>query len=125
MAFVRACLRSACEHLEAEALEHDMLERLDQQTAATAKSLATVQTQLARVLAELGKRDGCLRDPVRRRDFHVFLNRVQQTMSGSTASQLSPDTIHWKLFRCSPQRSEHSHSHFKDPILRCEIGFLK
>ena len=32
---------------------------------------------------------------------HVFLNRVQQTVSGNKPSQYLPDTIHWTLFRCS------------------------
>ena len=32
---------------------------------------------------------------------HVFLNRVQQTVSGNKPSQHPPDTIRWTLFRCS------------------------
>ena len=32
---------------------------------------------------------------------HVFLNRVQQTVSGNKPSQYPPDTIRWTLFRCS------------------------
>ena len=32
---------------------------------------------------------------------HVFLNRVQQTVSGSAPPQHPPDTIKWTLFRCS------------------------
>ena len=35
------------------------------------------------------------------RNTHVFLNRVQQTVSGNKPSQYPPDTIHWTLFRCS------------------------
>ena len=31
----------------------------------------------------------------------MFLNGVQQTMSGNTPSQYSPDTIALTLFRCS------------------------
>ena len=31
----------------------------------------------------------------------VFLNRVQQTVSGNTPAQHSPDTTSWTLFRCS------------------------
>ena len=33
--------------------------------------------------------------------FHVFLNRVQQTLSGNTHSQYSPATVSWTLFWCS------------------------
>ena len=36
--------------------------------------------------------------------FHVFLNRVQQTVSGNKPSQYPPDTIRWTLFRCSLRR---------------------
>ena len=32
---------------------------------------------------------------------HVFLNRVQQTVSGNKPSQYPPDTVRWTLFRCS------------------------
>ena len=32
---------------------------------------------------------------------HVFLNRVQQTVSGNKPSRYPPDTIRWTLFRCS------------------------
>ena len=32
---------------------------------------------------------------------HVVLDRVQQTVSGNTVSQHSPDTISFTLFRCS------------------------
>ena len=31
----------------------------------------------------------------------MFLNRVQQTVSGNKPSQHPPDTIRWTLFRCS------------------------
>ena len=37
-----------------------------------------------------------VRNPV-----HVFLNRVQQTVSGNTPPWCSPDTISWTLLRCS------------------------
>ena len=33
------------------------------------------------------------------RQLHVFLNRVQQTVSGNKPSQCPPDTIRWTLFR--------------------------
>ena len=33
--------------------------------------------------------------------FHVFLNRVQQTVPGNKPSQYPPNTIRWTLFRCS------------------------
>ena len=32
---------------------------------------------------------------------NVFLSHVQQTVSGKTTSQYSPDTISWTLFQCS------------------------
>ena len=32
---------------------------------------------------------------------HVFLNRVQQTVSGSASPQHPPGTINWTLFTCS------------------------
>ena len=33
--------------------------------------------------------------------YHVFLYRIQQTVSGNKPSQYPPDTIRWTLFRCS------------------------
>ena len=33
--------------------------------------------------------------------FHVFINRVHQTVSGNKPSQYPLDTIRWTLFRCS------------------------
>ena len=38
------------------------------------------------------------------RNFHVFLNRVQQTVSGNKPSQYPLDTLRWTLFRCSLRR---------------------
>ena len=35
------------------------------------------------------------------RNYHVFLSRVQQTVSGNKPSQHPPDTIRWTLFRCA------------------------
>ena len=50
--------------------------------------------------------------------FHVFLSRVQQTVSGSKPSQYPLDTIRWTLFRCSTHRHAHALSPSYEILLR-------
>ena len=48
-----------------------------------------------------GRGSGGIKSTLRAPKDHVFLNRVQQTVSGNKPSHYPPDTIPWTLFRCS------------------------